>query len=294
VLDRAKRGSEVLKDTVFSAGPVRIAYLALRSFPSLPLIRAELDGVFADFAQQGAEHLVVDLRYNSGGLVSTSRHLANLIAPARLQGDKMYHLAYNRAMREARHSHLSVFPVFDVFGRPEQKEDGSPLTFADFDYSEAANTYRFEKKGTFDNVRGVYFIVSERTASAAELLVNNLRPHLPVTLVGRRTYGKPVGYFAVGLGGHDVYLSAFLAFNARGEGGYFGGMEVDFPAEDDLSTDFGTPDDPAMLAVLNHLSSDGRYGRAKPHRLAVPAGGKQHVPPILGENSPQPIGMLND
>jgi hypothetical protein len=39
----------------------------------------------------------------------------------------------------------------------------------------------------------VYFIISEATASASELIINGMRPYIDVRLVGTKTVGKQVG-----------------------------------------------------------------------------------------------------
>ena len=43
------------------------------------------------------------------------------------------------------------------------------------------------------NLKTIYFIVSENTASASELIINGLKPYINVKLVGTQTYGKHVG-----------------------------------------------------------------------------------------------------
>ena len=47
----------------------------------------------------------------------------------------------------------------------------------------------------------IAFITREGTASASEMLINGLDPHIEVVLVGEDTYGKAVGQSAFDLGG---------------------------------------------------------------------------------------------
>jgi len=260
-LDRENRApSEVLKDTILDSGNTKIGFLALRSFPALSRIRDELDTIFDRYQKNAIRHLVIDLRYNSGGYVATSRYLANLIIPIRFQGKEMYRLVYNKTMQENQQKHLNGFKVYDFIGQPEYRADGTEMTYADYDYSEQANTYRFDKKGSLDGIKSVYFIVSDRTASASELLINNLKPHLSVKLIGRQTYGKPVGYFAIDVGNYSVYLTSFLAFNAAGSGEYYTGMPPDFACNDDVTADFGSLDDLAVSIALDRLSDGKKAG----------------------------------
>ena len=70
----------VLMDTVYSFGGEKVGYFVLKGFIT-PTI-SELDEVFSSFQLQGVTELVVDLRYNTGGSISVSNHLASQIAGA--------------------------------------------------------------------------------------------------------------------------------------------------------------------------------------------------------------------
>jgi hypothetical protein len=43
----------------------------------------------------------------------------------------------------------------------------------------------------------VFFLTSTGTASASELIINNLKPFMNVILIGEHTYGKNVGSFTI-------------------------------------------------------------------------------------------------
>lgn len=256
LLKEKKSASEILKDSVLEVNDSRIGYLALRSFPALSKIKDELDDIFIKFERNDINDLIVDLRYNPGGYVSTSRYLSNLIAPKDLEGKKMYHLEYNNLMQKSEQQYLKNFKVYDFLGLPEYKPDGTFFTYADYDYSRESNTFYFEKKGALNGIKTVTFIVSKQTASAAELLINNLKPYLPVKLIGHDTYGKPVGYFAIETGNYAIYLSSFLALNALDEGRYYNGLPVDVRVEDNVFFDFGSLSDPAIkMAISSQISN---------------------------------------
>lgn len=297
-VEKARYGTgAILKDTILAIDDIRIGYLALLSFPLLNNIRTQVDQVFERFSASNVSHLVVDLRYNTGGYVSTSRHLANLMIPARFDGKKMYHLAYNGIMRNRQQKYLKDFKVLDFLGMPEYKEDGTFLSYADYDYSETANTFYFDKKGTLDNIESIYYVVSGQTASAAELLINNLSPHVPSKLIGRTTYGKPVGYFAIDVGDYSIYLSSFLAYNSVGKGEYYSGIPADMAAIDDVTADFGSFDDPALVSVIADLFPNKKLKEAKmsvnksqrlqsTHEVFTPIGSKCFVG-MIGDLSKQ-------
>ena len=63
--------------TIFDVAGAKVGYVDFRTFISTA--DDELDLAFADFESQAVSALVVDLRYNGGGLVSTAERLADLI-----------------------------------------------------------------------------------------------------------------------------------------------------------------------------------------------------------------------
>jgi C-terminal processing protease CtpA/Prc len=73
--------------------PVKVGYLDYTQFVTYSL--SALTSAVQSFVQQGASELVLDLRYNGGGDVATSRDLASLIAGARVAGQTFVQLRYN-------------------------------------------------------------------------------------------------------------------------------------------------------------------------------------------------------
>ncbi len=98
----------------------------------------------------------------------------NLLAPQSLQGKVMYKQVYNDLMRNNKAPILKSIPYLDANYKPVIR-DGRALTYDDVDFSEAGNTYEFEKKGNLKDVRKIVFIVSKATASASELAVNSFK-----------------------------------------------------------------------------------------------------------------------
>ena len=69
---------------VIDSGGKKIAYLMYNQFLGLVEsenkdYNSELNDVFSNFLSNGAEELVIDLRYNPGGRISTSINLASMI-----------------------------------------------------------------------------------------------------------------------------------------------------------------------------------------------------------------------
>ncbi|WP_212004198.1 S41 family peptidase [Chitinophaga sp. HK235] len=224
----------------------KVGYFSMYTFSSVinsngqaTFTRTVLDQLFSKFQAQGVTSLIVDLRYNGGGAVSTAEYLDNAIAPASAAGNLMYHTIYNDKIMA-------------------QISDVKLTTTTNF----AASTSRL----TLDNV---FFITSGSTASASELTLNNLKPYMTVKLVGEKTYGKPVGFIDFNISvfdqNHsqkylaDLYAINFETKNANGVGGYYTGIDVDAAAVDYVNVPWGsTTRDANLIAIVNYINT-GSY-----------------------------------
>lgn len=238
VTQNLSRGSyriqPILDSHVFDVGNKKVGYFAFDSFVSTTdldgsstYVRNQLDGLIGQFEQAGVNELIVDLRYNGGGAVITADYLSNLLAPPSVGNGLMYSYTINQTLKNA---------GWDEIFAPEY----------------------FNKSNSLDLDR-IYFLVTGSTASASELLINNLRPHIDVKLIGEHeTYGKPVGYFAWDVMGVDLYAVSFQTFNSVGFGDYFDGMPVDKVVYDDLTHDFGDPQE-NLIAEALHYAAQGSF-----------------------------------
>ncbi len=193
-----------------------VGYLMFRNFVN-PSYGA-LDEAFAALKEAGARELVIDLRYNGGGLVDVAVHLASLIGGAPIQG----------------------------------------RTFATFQHNDkntALNeVLRFENAPDAAlNLSRLFVITTRASASASELLINGLRPHLPVVVVGDATFGKPVGQYGFEFCDKVLAPVAFALVNAEGRGDFFGGIEPDCRAADDVEHDLGAADEESLAEALHFV-----------------------------------------
>lgn len=241
--------SPVLKNTIINNGSKIIGYIAFARFSRLSGVQDELEAAFSAFAEAGVEDIIIDLRYNGGGYVETAEYFANLIVPSKITGEVMYAEAFNPLMQSGKASVLKSIPYLDN-NRQQVFVNGHAATYFDVDYSLSGNTRKYSKKGSLQTAKNVAFIVSGSTASASELLINSLRPFLNVKLVGSKTYGKPVGFFGIGIDKYSVYLTQFKSTNARGEGDYFDGFTPDISAADDVTHDFGDLNEVAISKAV--------------------------------------------
>lgn len=240
----------------WSVGNKRIAYVYIPSFPQLQTVKAELDQLSAQLAQKQVTHLILDLRHNGGGYVETAEYLANLISPAKLDKKVMFSEQFHPNVQQGKAKLLLKQPYLDANGKVVQYK-GRPATLADVDYSEKANTHYFIKKGHFNSLQQLSCIVSERTASASELLISSFKPYIPIRLIGQQTFGKPLGFFSVHIGDFDVYLASFLIRNANGWCDYFDGIPVDLAlAPVETSRHPGDPKEAWLAAALKDITKD--------------------------------------
>lgn len=254
----AATGSEsqqaVLKTALLNAGPIPVAYIALGAFPPLNTCKAELDNAFSLLAASGPRHLIIDLRTNGGGYVETAEYVANLVAPASLNGQVIYTEQYNALLQSGKATILKYQPYLDNEGK-QVIYNSRMATMADIDFTEKTNTYRFSKKGPMQNITDIYFIVSSHTASASELLISCLKPYFNVKLTGERTYGKPVGFFAINIDTYSVYLSSFLIRNSLGWSDYFTGIPADISISPGTNPILGDPEEPCIQATLTTIKT---------------------------------------
>jgi C-terminal peptidase prc len=191
----------------------RVGYLFFRNFVT-PSMDALTDA-FTALRGEGVTELVLDLRYNGGGLVSLARHLASLIGGTRTEG---------QVLAEYFHNERNAF---------------------------RNDVTRFEGKAEALQLERLVVITTRASASASELVVNALRPFMPVVTVGEATYGKPVGQYGINFCDKVLYPVAFTLRNALGQGDYFGGIPADCQAADELSRQIGDPEEASLKEALH-------------------------------------------
>ncbi len=239
----------IYKDTILTVGNKKVGYLAYARFSSSANSQSVLNAAFSKFAAQNVDNLIIDLRYNGGGFVSTAQQMINLIAPISVNGKTMFSLTYNTTMQQGNATILKNQPNRDQSGKIT-----SGTQFQD-DYSLTGNTVKIEKSGALNNVSKVVFITTSGTASASELVINSLKPYLDVKTVGSTSYGKPVGFFPIRIDKYDVYMSSFFSTNSAGQGNYFAGFTPDSPKTDDVSKDFGDVSELSLASALAYINT---------------------------------------
>jgi len=264
----------ILYSNTYTIGAKKVGYIVFNSFTtnSVPL----LDAAFKKFNTDGITELVVDLRYNGGGSVATSEAFTNLIAPASQNGKIMYTTYWTKTMQDNQATILQNQKFY------AKGSDGVTRLYSFFDYSykptaAAGNQEVFAKRGSLNSLTRVYFLVSSGTASASELLINNLKPVMDVKLIGRKTYGKPVGFFSIRIDKNDLYIPQFQTKNQADFGDYFDGMPVDKDVVDDLTKDFGDTSERLLAQALNYSATGSFTSYLKDNALSSTSGVSREV-----------------
>lgn len=208
----------VVLDGTRAGQPVKVGYLGYTQFVSYSV--DALDAAVASFAAQGVSELVLDMRYNGGGDIATSRDLASLVGGAQLAGRVFASLRYNDK-NTARNGDF-------LFNTP-------PASVA--------------------NLTRVFVIASGNTASASELVINGLKPFMDVVLIGETTYGKPYGFEPFDNCGITYNAVNFETVNSLGVGGYTSGFAPTCPVADDLDHPLGDPNEARVKAALGYIAT---------------------------------------
>ncbi len=208
---------------VLNNGGTPVGYINLRTF--IDTADPALRSAFQTFRSQGVTQVIVDLRYNGGGLVSIGDLFTDL-----LKGDKV--------------GQVSRYLTY----RPSKSANNETRLFAAQPQSIASTR--------------IAFIGTGGTASASEFVINAMPPYLgtATALVGSNTYGKPVGQIALDKPACDDRLRAiaFRIENAAHNGDYYTGLASTMPvtcaAPDDLTHQLGDVNETSIKVALDFLA----------------------------------------
>jgi carboxyl-terminal processing protease len=211
--------NSVLYSAVIDVEGGKAGYLVYQHFLYTSL--EELDAVFEEFQQSNVREVIVDLRYNPGGQVDVAQYLASLIAGTKAIKGTFVKFVYN-----------------------DKKMDRNiSKSYLDLEHMLTTTPER------------VFFITTRRSASSSEALINGMTPYLDVFLVGDDTYGKPVGSIAATYTDSTLIPITFSLYNRWDEGEYFDGLPASSYVEEDITIDFGNPEEKMLKEVLNYIST---------------------------------------
>lgn len=241
-------GTEMYLDPVIDYSVIdreghKIGYLCYSDFVSKSIGR--LEEVFSTFQQQQVTDIILDLRYNPGGEVSTMAKLCSMLAP-----------------KSAVESHSVLQTrIYNKEYTEYLKQTGTDMSDY-FDPSVAVNL----------NGLPLYTLTESSTASASESLILCLKPYMSVKQVGSSTAGKYCGGSllqpAVQQGGQLVpdpeignwllYLMMFKIADVHGQTISPSGLYPDIWASSltlpELKLPLGDPLDPFMAKAIASIT----------------------------------------
>jgi hypothetical protein len=195
----------------------------------------ELIDAFTTLKNAGVKDLVLDMRYNGGGLLYVASELAYMIAGPTVGGQTFMNLVYN-----------------------DKTAPQAPVPFL-------AAAYGFQswnpvRPGTALPTLGltrVSILTGMDTCSASEAVINGLRGvDVQVDLIGGRTCGKPYGFTPTDNCGTTYFSIEFRGTNAKGVGDYADGFAPTCTVADDLSHALGDASENQLAAALAYRTTN--------------------------------------
>ncbi len=200
---------------VSAALPGQVGYILLKDF--IVQAQTELSTRLNALKAAGITDLIIDLRYNGGGRISTANHFASEVLGPR-----------------------GVFTTLQYNAKHQASNTSFTL---------AASS----APGVFDRI---VVLTGQRSCSASELLVNGLRPYArQVSTIGDTSCGKPYGFNPVESCGNTFSIVNFKAVNAQGQGDYEAGIAPTCAVAEDFSGAFGDPSEKLTAAALAYLQT---------------------------------------
>lgn len=199
----------------FNVGDKEVGYYVFDSF----INRSEQDLNNAYDALAGVDELIIDLRYNSGGLVRVANQLASQAAWSNVENEIFLTYQYNENFQDQNF-------FFDLGPGIERL-----------------------------NLDRVYVLTTNTSCSSSELVINSLSPFVEVVTIGDTTCGKPVGQQPGQICDKIVFAITFQTVNAQGFGDYFNGLQPTCPVADAIVGDWGDANDPLLAEAKYHLAN---------------------------------------
>ena len=227
----------VMQRRIINVGSKRVGYILFDKFIETSF--DELDSAFTYFKDKGIDTLIVDLRYNGGGLVSVAKRFASLVK-AEEDSSLLFKLQFNDKNRDR-----------------------------DMSYYFKSNSY------SLNGINKIYFLTTNSSCSASEALINGLKPYMSVKIIGSKTCGKPVGMVGGEFCGKYIVPIEFSILNSQGIGGYYNGINPTCQVEDDITHSLGNRDE-AMLKEAIYYINNGSCSSANSRVYRKVSGGSNN------------------
>ena len=213
---------------------------------------SELIAAINDLKSKGVTDLVLDLRYDGGGLLDVASELGYMIGGAQTAGQTF-------ELQQFNNQYSTTNPV-----------TGQPLTPTLFHTTtQGFSTTAGQPLPTLNLMR-VAVITGTDTCSASESIINSLEGvGVTVYEIGSKTCGKPYGFYPQDNCGTTYFSIEFQGVNAKGFGSYGDGFSpantspaagVSVPGcsvADDFGHALGDPAEDRLHVALAYLANPG-------------------------------------
>jgi hypothetical protein len=226
-----------------------VGYMLLTTFSPYSTEKALYDAM-TSFKNQGVSDIVLDLRYNGGGLLAIASQLSYMLAGTHTAGHIFERLQFNAAAG-------ANDPVNGGTNTP------TPFYTTTLGFSKTSGSLLPTL-----NLPRVYILSTSQTCSASESVINGLRgAGVDVVMIGATSCGKPYGFYPQDNCGETYFSIQFKGVNDQGFGDYADGFTPSNSASafaakvpgcavaDDLSQDLGNPNEAMFAAALNYRTT---------------------------------------
>lgn len=243
---------------IYTEGNKKIGYLVYNSFTqdkgdnSGDYDIALMD-ILKSFYDSQITDLVLDLRYNGGGLVKCAQSLSSAIVKNRNTAQKQLFVRNEYGANKAKE--------ISKMSAANQDEWLNDYFLDKYEIIGSTKTGDIPRLG--DKISKVYIITGKYTASSSELVINGLKPYMDVVLIGRKTYGKNVA--SISLYEERDYRNKWglqpiimRMYNSKNESDYTGGFEPDIVL-DEFAYDMkplGDEDELLLKAAINAIKGE--------------------------------------
>jgi carboxyl-terminal processing protease len=216
--------------STFVDGSKTVGYIVLNTFLVRSAEKQLVDAV-AQLKTAKVDELVLDLRYNGGGLTAIAAELAWMVSDASLQGKTFVNILCN-------------------------DKNPFPDCNQSFGFPNVAVGFTAPKGQVLPQLglKRIFVLTSTNTASASEYFINSLTPFVQVIRIGSTTNGKPYGYFDIKDNCGTTYGALhFKGSNAVGFSEYSDGFAPTCIAADDLSKQRGDKAELMLASALTYM-----------------------------------------
>jgi C-terminal processing protease CtpA/Prc len=228
---------------VFDTPTGKVGYLSFEDHNGVAEL--QLANAFASLKSLGVTDLVLDMRYNGGGLLYVASELGYMIAGPASSGKTFERAIYN-----------------------DKTPPDAPIPFLSTAYGFSAPR---NMALPYLGLKHVTVLTTPDTCSASEAVINGLRGvDVQVDLIGGTTCGKPYGFIPLDNCGTTYFTIQFQGVNAKGFGDFADGFAPTCTVPDDMAHALGDPAEGMLAAALSYRTTNACPAASTARARGVP------------------------